>query len=272
MYKHWKAQQPQMERRISPVWRAIFGIFFFHALARRIHQALPEERQALWSPSKDATWAVLLTVAANLISHLTDVVPALEPYSLPSLLLLLTPLIPMRNIQRQANLASGDPQGTGNAGYSGYNLLFIVLGALYWLLILIGSAVILFGSSQAEPPQPGNARRNSSGSTSPAGPTRQCSRGWRVRTGCGFTCTTLAPCSSASPGIRAAGCTTPEVPTLSNRSHSQAAAKASRSAASGSASPNQTTPGRTCPPQAGQRGGSIRRPSSGSTESGKASR
>ncbi|HCF6628199.1 TPA: hypothetical protein ACMFT5_006744 [Pseudomonas aeruginosa] len=97
MYKHWKAQQPQMERRISPVWRAIFGIFFFHALARRIHQALPEERQALWSPSKDATWAVLLTVAANLISHLTDVVPALEPYSLPSLLLLLTPLIPMRN-------------------------------------------------------------------------------------------------------------------------------------------------------------------------------
>ncbi|ELK4741365.1 TPA: hypothetical protein ACG4N4_006397, partial [Pseudomonas aeruginosa] len=111
MYKHWKAQQPQMERRISPVWRAIFGIFFFHALARRIHQALPEERQALWSPSKDATWAVLLTVAANLISHLTDVVPALEPYSLPSLLLLLTPLIPMRNIQRQANLASGDPQG-----------------------------------------------------------------------------------------------------------------------------------------------------------------
>ncbi|EPJ8784500.1 DUF4234 domain-containing protein [Pseudomonas aeruginosa] len=147
MYKHWKAQQPQMERRISPVWRAIFGIFFFHALARRIHRALPEERQALWSPSEDATWAVVLTVAANLISHLTDVVPALEPYSLPSLLLLLTPLIPMRNIQRQANLASGDPQGTGNSGYSGYNLLFIVLGALYWLLILIGSAVILFGPS-----------------------------------------------------------------------------------------------------------------------------
>ncbi|UTN87968.1 DUF4234 domain-containing protein [Pseudomonas aeruginosa] len=28
MYKHWKAQQPQMEQRISPVWRAIFGIFF----------------------------------------------------------------------------------------------------------------------------------------------------------------------------------------------------------------------------------------------------
>ena len=64
-------------------------------------------------PEQDATWAVLLTVAANLISHLTDVVPALEPYSLPSLLLLLTPLIPMRNIQRQANLASGDPQEHG---------------------------------------------------------------------------------------------------------------------------------------------------------------
>ncbi|PTC35479.1 hypothetical protein CLJ1_4179 [Pseudomonas paraeruginosa] len=148
MYKHWKAQQPQMEQRISPVWRAIFGIFFFHALARRIHRALPGERQALWSPDHDATWAVLLTVAANMISHLTDVIPALQPYSLPSLLLLLTPLIPIRNIQRQANLASGDSQGARNAGYSGYNLLFIVLGTLYWLLILAGSAVILLGLDQ----------------------------------------------------------------------------------------------------------------------------
>lgn len=83
-----------------------------------------------------------------MISHLTDVIPALQPYSLPSLLLLLTPLIPIRNIQRQANLASGDPQGARNAGYSGYNLLFIVLGTLYWLLILAGSAVILLGLDQ----------------------------------------------------------------------------------------------------------------------------
>ncbi|PAV68872.1 hypothetical protein WR25_26089 [Diploscapter pachys] len=92
---------------------------------------------------------------------------------------------------------------------------------------------------------------------------RGCSQG----TGCGLTCTTVAPAASAMRGIEAAGCTRPEVPTDSSTSHCRAAAKACSSTASGNISPNHTTPGRNGPAQQAQRGGSMRRPCTASSGS-----
>jgi hypothetical protein len=48
-------------------------------------------------------------------------------------------------IQRQANLASGDPSGASNSGLSGWTSVFIVVGAGYWALILLGAISILLG-------------------------------------------------------------------------------------------------------------------------------
>ncbi|MGA4815673.1 hypothetical protein ACPA9J_12915 [Pseudomonas aeruginosa] len=97
---------------------------------------------------------MLLTVAGTPISHsLSDVVPALELYSPP-----LAPAAAHAAYPDAQHPAPGQPfrqrrpQGTGNAGYSGYNLLFIVLGALYWLLIPIGSAVILLARPRLAAP------------------------------------------------------------------------------------------------------------------------
>jgi len=61
------------------------------------------------------------------------------------LLIGLVPLIPLTSIQRRANLASGDPQGQGNAPITRYNAPFLVLGALLWVLILIGSVAEFAG-------------------------------------------------------------------------------------------------------------------------------
>ncbi len=80
----------------------------------------------------------------------------------------------------------------------------------------------------------------------------------------GLTCTTQAPACFARDGMRAAGCTKPEVPMANNRSHFWAASNARRNSLTGRSSPNQTTPGRTKPPQI-QTGGLDRRPPSGST-------
>ena len=74
-----------------------------------------------------------LTVAVNLIS-LTDVVPALEPYSLPSLLLSSRRLSRCATSSARLNLRQRRPAGHGNAGIR-YNLLFIVPARSYWLLI-----------------------------------------------------------------------------------------------------------------------------------------
>jgi len=47
------------------------------------------------------------------------------------------------SIQRQANLASQDPQGSGNAQMSGANIGFIVAGVLFWCLYLGSIATLL---------------------------------------------------------------------------------------------------------------------------------
>jgi len=36
--QNWKRQQPMMDKKIYPVWRAVFSIFFTHSLFKRIDQ------------------------------------------------------------------------------------------------------------------------------------------------------------------------------------------------------------------------------------------
>ena len=59
------------------------------------------------------------------------------------MLLQLCILLPMISIQRQANLASQDPQGSSNAQMSGANIGFIVAGVLFWCLYLGSIATLL---------------------------------------------------------------------------------------------------------------------------------
>lgn len=145
MYKHWSAQKPHMPGRINPPLRSLFMIFYIHSLARRVNEALSEEQRRGWSYSSDATWAVVLLIVSNVTDKLSTRVPELSQYSLPFLFIGLVPLIPLTSIQRRANLASGDPQGHGNASITRYNAPFLVLGALLWVLILIGSVAEFAG-------------------------------------------------------------------------------------------------------------------------------
>ncbi|WP_175405585.1 MULTISPECIES: hypothetical protein [unclassified Pseudomonas] len=145
MYKHWSIQKPYMPRKINPPLRSLFMIFYIHSLARRVHEALPEERRRAWRYGSDATWAVVLLILSNVADKLTSRIPELSHYSLPFLILGLVPLIPLTNIQRRANEASGDPLGRGNASLTRYNVPFLILGGLLWVLILIGSVAEFAG-------------------------------------------------------------------------------------------------------------------------------
>jgi hypothetical protein len=64
---------------------------------------------------------------------------------LPVMALLIVRVLALMAIQRQANLASGDPSGASNSGLSGWTSVFIVVGAGYWALILLGAISILLG-------------------------------------------------------------------------------------------------------------------------------
>lgn len=145
MYKHWSIQKPHMPGKINPPLRSLFMLFYIHSLARRVHDALPEVQRKGWSYSSDATWAVVLLIVSNVADKLTSRIPELSHYSLPFIILGLVPLIPLTNIQRRANEASGDPQGQGNASITRYNLPFLILGGLLWVLIVIGSVAEFAG-------------------------------------------------------------------------------------------------------------------------------
>ena len=61
-----------------------------------------------------------------------------------SILILLALYYTLRIPQRVINRLEGDPEGLSNKRFSAANIVWIVVGAILWLLTLLGSAV-MFG-------------------------------------------------------------------------------------------------------------------------------
>lgn len=144
-YQNW-ARYKQHERRIDgddrniwPVARSFFSIFFTHALLREAQAyGRLNDREVSTSVSLVATAMVVLSIAINVLNK----IPETSPYSNLAAMVQLGLLLPWMFAHRAAtgliNDACGDPEGKSNSAYSGVNILFIVLGSLFWILVLIG--------------------------------------------------------------------------------------------------------------------------------------
>lgn len=135
-YKQWDSQRTTMlPKRIMPAARSIFQIFFTHSLCRLISEH--KQRQGLepWAYSGTAWAYVVLVFVTNGLSNIEG------PPGLFGLLLaiggVMAPAVALALIQRQANQASGDDNGQSNARISGQNLLFMIPGALLWIVVLV---------------------------------------------------------------------------------------------------------------------------------------
>ena len=72
-YKNWKLQEPLMDKKIYPVWRAIFSIFFTHALFRRIDQSAAHlDKQHRFNANALATFFVAAIVVSNILENITN--------------------------------------------------------------------------------------------------------------------------------------------------------------------------------------------------------
>lgn len=136
-YKQWDSQRAAMlPKKIWPAARSVFQIFFTHSLCRLINEHKQRLGQMAWDYSSTAWLYVGLTIASNGLARMEAQNEILD------LLLLIgcvmVPAFPLAHIQQQANQASGDESGQSNARISGLNLLFIIPGALLWLLVLVG--------------------------------------------------------------------------------------------------------------------------------------
>lgn len=143
-YRHWARYRGHHRVKVSPIWRAIFAIFFTHSLCREIGQSLARAGTTYrWSPALLASGFVLLQI----VSLVSDRLAAYEIGSPYTDLLALAVMVPVAYcmwwMQKAANLACSQPNGESNREFTWANWVWIVLGGLWWLLVLVAIAMLL---------------------------------------------------------------------------------------------------------------------------------
>lgn len=149
-YKNWKLQQPLMDKKISPVWRSIFSIFFTHSLFDRVRVSADQQNTvSKYSYSFMATLFVSLVVVSNILGNIEsgDVVGVI---TIVGLFLSVVALYPLYVIQGIVNNINKDPHGVFNNEMTLINYAFIVIGAVMWFFIAI-AALANFGVLQIKP-------------------------------------------------------------------------------------------------------------------------
>lgn len=145
-YRNWRQYRAATGEKVMPVARAIFNIFFVHALLRDVDTVIREKGLVYsWNHANLAGVYVILAVGGNLASRYE---PSGTAGMVIHLLILLTvPLLAWVGVamQRPINLACGDVDGSSNASLTAANWIWIILGGLFWFLSLAGYYTIWAG-------------------------------------------------------------------------------------------------------------------------------
>jgi len=141
--QNWKRQQPMMDKKIYPVWRAIFSIFFTHSLFKRINQQAVHLPQQQFNANALATFFVAAIVVSNVIDRLsinTDMAGNMINSTLiiTSIILFLCSAYPLAKVQATINRINNDMLGYLNHKYSVWNVVLIILGTVSWLMLAMG--------------------------------------------------------------------------------------------------------------------------------------
>lgn len=138
-FKQWQFQKRYAGHDCIPVLRAIFQLFFTHALFATVAEnARIQQIKFSWNSNVLATIYIVLLVLSNFSDRLLPD-PVMD--FLLSVLITFVLLAIVCVVQKTINQINGDPQGSQNAEFTPWNWLAIVLGAAFWALILFGAAL-----------------------------------------------------------------------------------------------------------------------------------
>jgi hypothetical protein len=136
-YRNWRAYRESTGDDVWPVARAIFNIFFTHALFREIAGSRPQLQQlASWNHRFQAHMIVLLTILMRIFDRMAGKGIGVPVTDLLSLALLIPFTLFLVQVQSKINLAMRDPEGQRNARFGVANVIWIALGILLWLSVL----------------------------------------------------------------------------------------------------------------------------------------
>ncbi|WLI89631.1 hypothetical protein Q4S45_00415 [Massilia sp. R2A-15] len=144
MYKQWscyKVSSPPdaKERKFWPVARAIFGIFFFHSLFRRVRAHAGGSLDE-WENGAHATFMVILILIASVLDKLARKSIGSPVTDYLSMAMIFPLWFFYFKAQCLINESCGDPEGTRNSRLTGANYAWIALGVVLWISAAVGIA------------------------------------------------------------------------------------------------------------------------------------
>lgn len=142
-YKNWKQFKQDSGEEMWPVARAIFAIFFTHALYREADARLKRDGLAFkWEPGELATLFVVASIVRNVLDSLARNNVGFPQVDIANLLML--PVLAWITWlgQRGLNAAAGDLHGQSNARFTPINYLFMVLGTALLVVVCLGMMVM----------------------------------------------------------------------------------------------------------------------------------
>ena len=150
-YKNWSIIARRRKESLWPVARGIFAVFFTHALFKEVDGELQVQgklKSFAWQPSTLASIYVASAIGSSLCGRLSGKGIGSPVTDLVALALFVPTVYALYSAQFAFNLASGDPQGTGNRSLTAANIAWLVPGAILWLLTIVGMFLILTGRAQ----------------------------------------------------------------------------------------------------------------------------
>lgn len=144
-YKNW-ALLNRRHKTYWPVPRAIFSIFFTHSLFDEITESI-RRRGATheWSPRGMATLYVLSAIASQVFDKLAGRSIGSPFTDIIGVLLLFPIVFSLYQAQRAINVAESDPTGERNRNFTAANIVWLVIGGVFWLLFGLGMYLLATG-------------------------------------------------------------------------------------------------------------------------------
>ena len=146
-YKNW-ALLNRKHRDYWPVARGIFSIFFAHSLFDEIDRTLRQNQATQtfpWSPRTLATGYVVFSILMNVSNRLSVQNIGSPITDLLGCVVLIPIVLILLRVQQAINLAEGDPEGARNSRITLANIAWLIVGAVLWVLVLLGTYITLKG-------------------------------------------------------------------------------------------------------------------------------
>ncbi|MEI6859545.1 MAG: hypothetical protein V5788_07170 [Shewanella sp.] len=138
-FKHWSQYKKSTNDDMWPIMRGVFSIFFTHSLFSLFEMKYQNKTgEAPQSINYLATVFVVISIIGNISDRLAG-----NGYGVPftlysSLIVLPIACWCLYQAQSLANFSSDDVSGSSNSKLTFLNYIWLVLGFIFWLLVLFG--------------------------------------------------------------------------------------------------------------------------------------